>query len=77
LKVRIKDAQPCGDRTVASKCDADFFALSTVNFEGYLFEIPSAAGQLLLNLIDAEQQKIGKATVDSQIENGIRSANLD
>ena len=45
--------------------------------QGYLFGIPAAAGQLLLNRLDAEQQKVGKPTVDAQIENGIRTANLD
>jgi putative restriction endonuclease len=45
--------------------------------QGYLFGIPPAAGQLLLNRIDAELQKVGNATVDSQIETGIRSAKLD
>jgi hypothetical protein len=45
--------------------------------QGYLFAIPPAAGRLLLGLIDAEQQKAGVTTVDTEIENGIRSSNLD
>jgi putative restriction endonuclease len=45
--------------------------------QGYLFGIPAAAGQLLLNHIDAEQQKLGNARIDWQIESGIRSGKLD
>jgi len=45
--------------------------------QGYLFALPPAAGRLLLSLIDYEHQKVGTTTVDAEIENGIRSSNLD